>query len=80
MAALCNWHMKTGLELESPVLKASSWISLFLAWKDLCRALMHNFVDPFTDQKLINFQPCRDNRPFASNGKTKRKWSVIYTS
>jgi hypothetical protein len=25
--------MKTGLELESPVLKGSSWISLFLAMK-----------------------------------------------
>ncbi len=33
IAALCNWHMKTGLELESPVLKGSSWISLFLAMK-----------------------------------------------
>jgi hypothetical protein len=79
MAALCNWHMKTGLELESPVFKASSWISLFLAWKDLCRPWciilwIHSLI---RNSSIFSHA---DNRPFASYGKTKRKLSVIYTS
>ncbi len=76
IAALCNWPMKTGLELESPVLKASSWISLFLAWKDLCRPWciilwIHSLIRNSSTFSHV------DNRPFASNGKTKRKLSVI---
>jgi len=79
IAAFCNWHMKTGLELESPVLKGSLWTSLFLAWNDLCRPWciilwIHSLI---RNSSIFSHV---DNRPFASNRKTKRKLSVIYTS